>query len=209
MFLKRAAWSIASIFLGLTATVAQAQVQGTVAPGQAQTTSVTPPLFQGIMVDAKGKNVGRIYVNALASSGGLYGPAAHMVIRQIDGVWVGLPVTDFTSGFTPYDPTSFQYYYPSADCTGQAYMFVNRIFKSNGAELAAAIAPPIALVTTIPPSTEPYIYFAGAPAFVSMNSIRVNPNAPCALTGPSTLWMGPIQSVPVSSLGLTLPFKVK
>jgi hypothetical protein len=34
MFLRRVAWSIASIFLGLTATVAQGQVQGTVALGK-------------------------------------------------------------------------------------------------------------------------------------------------------------------------------
>ena len=43
----RALVSFASIFLGLAS--ASAQVQGTVAPGQVQGTSVAPPLFQGIV----------------------------------------------------------------------------------------------------------------------------------------------------------------
>jgi hypothetical protein len=198
MFLKRAAWSIASIFLGLTATVAHGQVQGTVAPGQTQTT-VTPPLFQGIMVDAKGKTVGRIYINAwlpeyYTNSTGHY----HMVIRQINGVWVALPVSDFTSGFTNFDQNQLNYYYQSSDCTGQAYMRPNPSLPSN--------EPSIALVTTVPPSSEPSIYFSGTFAQVQISSSRTTG---CNTFAPVTLWVGPIQSVPVSSLGLTLPFKVK
>jgi hypothetical protein len=128
MSLCRAALpSLAFIFLNLQAVTAaeteraQGQVQGTVAPGQTKTT-VTPPLFQGIMVDAKGKTVGRIYFNALYY---FYGVAVDMVIRQIDGIWMGLPVSDFTSGFTLYNPDNFAYWYQSSDCTGQAYMPVN------------------------------------------------------------------------------------
>ena len=93
MFLRRVAWLTGSIFfLCLVSSFAQPQIQGT---------SVAPPLFQGIMVDAKGKTVGRIYINALLP-GPPPGPgnqnpggpnAVHVVIRQIDGVWVGLPVT--------------------------------------------------------------------------------------------------------------------
>jgi hypothetical protein len=209
MFLKRAAWSIAAIFLALTATVAQGQVQGTVAPGQTQTTTVTPPLFQGIMVDATGKTVGRIYINALLS-GNLYPNFfnmgfVHLVIRQIDGVWVGLPVTGFTSGFTvASDPTAFSYFYQSIDCTGQAYMSMNG--SVNNSNLATA--PAVGFVATIPPSTVPYIYFAGTPAWVQISSARY-PTGNCYPVGPQTAWVGPIQSVPVSSLGLTLPFKVK
>jgi hypothetical protein len=38
--------------------------------------------------------------------------------------------------------------------------------------VATSSAPPIALVATVPPSTEPYIYFAGTPALVMINSLR-------------------------------------
>jgi hypothetical protein len=180
----------------LAAVFAQAQVQGTVAPGQVQGTSVAPPLFQGIIVDAKGKTVGRIYINA-------YGPTTvHMVIRQIDGIWVGLPVFDFTSGFAATDPTAFLVLYQSVDCTGQAYALLNQDFHVAG-------APARALVATIPPSTAPYIYFGGTPAFITINSQRAGPLGTCTTVPPRSGWAGPIQSVPVSSLGLTLPFSVK
>jgi hypothetical protein len=55
---------------------------------QTQTTTVTPPLFQGIVVDAKGKTVGRIYINAALSFTSFYGTTAavHLIIRQINGV---------------------------------------------------------------------------------------------------------------------------
>jgi hypothetical protein len=213
MFLRRIAWLVGSIFfLGLVAAFAQAQIQGS---------SVAPPLFQGIMVDAKGRNVGRIYINALLpgnGSNGAFAPAVHMVIRQIDGVWVGLPVTDFTSGFNVSDRTTLLYLYQSADCTGQAYLPVSNnvyVWPAVSANLfvATSSAPPIALVATIPPSTEPYIYFAGTPALVTINSLRreagTGSNGQCNGYPATPVWVGPIQSVPVSSLGLTLPFKVK
>jgi hypothetical protein len=49
MSLSRAVVSVAAIFLGLSAAVA------------AETNNTSPPLFQGLMVDAKGKDVGRVY----------------------------------------------------------------------------------------------------------------------------------------------------
>jgi hypothetical protein len=67
-------------------------------------------LFQGIMVDAKGKTVGRI--GAMAHDGN------NTVIRQINGMWVELAV-DPAAGFPP---ATFDYGYQSTDCTGQAYL---------------------------------------------------------------------------------------
>jgi hypothetical protein len=203
----------------LAAALAQAQVQGTVAPGQVQGNHA-PPLFRGIMVDATGQTVGRIYINALlaGNAGGGAPPAVHMVIRQIDGVWVGLPVTDFTSGFNVSDRTALLYLYQSADCTGQAYLPVSNnvyVWPAVSANLfvATSSAPPIALVATVPPSTEPYIYFAGTPALVTINSLRreagTDSNGQCNRAPATAVWVGPIQSVPVSSLGLTLPFDVR
>ena len=67
---------IASICLSLTAAVAQQREATTAA------TAKPPPLFQGVMEDAKGKTVGRIF--PVLGGSGLY------VVRQIDGVWVTL-----------------------------------------------------------------------------------------------------------------------
>jgi hypothetical protein len=203
MSLCRAVVCFASIFLGLAS--ASAQVQGTVAPGQVQGTSVAPPLFQGIMVDAKGKTVGRIYeAGPMAGFNG--------VIRQIAGIWVALPVADYTSGFMsiPAGP-QFTLYYQSNDCTGPAFMYVNP---------AGVTEPAFAIVTTIPPATAPAIYFAGTPSMVvninssnyyGSNSPSCNNLDQIGLGGPGsiTAYMGAIQSVPVSSLGLTPPFRVK
>jgi hypothetical protein len=117
---------------------------------------------------------------------------------------VGLPVPDFTSGFTVSFPGMIHYFYQSVDCTGQAYLSVTPDYNN----LNVGGAPPIALVATIPPSTEPYIYFAGTPALVTIYSEQHGGNCGAWSSGQS-FWVGPIQSVPVSSLGLTLPFKVK
>jgi hypothetical protein len=81
---------IASICLSLTAAVAQQR---------------EPPLFQGIMVDAKGKTIGRI-IN--------WNPA--IVARQIGGVWVALPA--LVDGLEITDPKGIGYLFRSADCTG-------------------------------------------------------------------------------------------
>jgi hypothetical protein len=47
-----------------------------------------PPLFQGIMVDAKGKTVGRLILDYSSAFFQQY------VIRQIGGIWVSLPVLE-------------------------------------------------------------------------------------------------------------------
>src|SRR5271169_5620520 len=66
---------------------------------QSNAATKSPPLFQGIMVDAKGKDVGRIYISVVPT-GAFVGNSGNIVIRQIDNIWVALPVADFTSGFT-------------------------------------------------------------------------------------------------------------
>jgi hypothetical protein len=67
------------------------------------------------------------------------------------------------------------------------------------------------LVSTIPPSTQSSINFAGSPfAYLALNSYRTPPGAPCNYNSPQgTIWVGPAHNVPTSSLGLTLPFSVK
>jgi hypothetical protein len=108
------------------------------------------------MVDAKGKTVGRIYINTLTNGNGNNG---NIVIRQINGIWVALPVEDLTS-FTTIPASDFFYYYQSSDCTGPALMYVNQNV------IPWVTAPPLARVATIPPATTPSIYFAGTPAGV-------------------------------------------
>ena len=81
MSLNRAVVSIASVFLGMSPALAQ----------QAQTTTNTkaPPLFEGIVVDAKGKIVGRFFPASLQSfstmSGKLTGRGWHC------RCWTSLP----------------------------------------------------------------------------------------------------------------------
>jgi hypothetical protein len=196
MFSGRAAWSIASIFLGLAS--ASAQVQGTVAPGQVQgTTTVTPPLFQGILLDAKGKTVGRLVL----------GPtSAPNVVRQISGVWVMLQF-DLETGFAAID-FSLQYLYQSADCTGQAYLPLSGVGQG-------VMAPEIGQISMVPPVTVPTIYFAGQPASVLNIKSGQFPFSPgsCRTYGTNAngflTAVGFPQSVPVSDLGLTPPFKIK
>ena len=52
--------SIASI-LGLLVTAAAAQQAETAAAASASSALTNPPVFQGLMVDAKGKTVGRLF----------------------------------------------------------------------------------------------------------------------------------------------------
>ena len=54
--------------------------------------AAAPPLFQGIVVDANGKTVGRL--GAIGHEG------YNTVIRQISGIWVELQF-DIVSGFVP------------------------------------------------------------------------------------------------------------
>jgi hypothetical protein len=59
MSLNRAVVSVAAIFLGVSAAVAQ---QPETAPAVSASTLTNPPVFQGLMVDAKGKTVGRLFI---------------------------------------------------------------------------------------------------------------------------------------------------
>jgi hypothetical protein len=83
--LVRAIVSIASI-LGLLVTAALAQQPAVTASAPSALTN--PPVFQGLMVDAKGKTVGRIYINIFGNGSGV---SFNVVIRQIDNIWVALP----------------------------------------------------------------------------------------------------------------------
>jgi hypothetical protein len=109
--------------------------------------ATAPPLFQGIMVGAKGNTVGRL--GAIGHEG------YNTVIRQISGIWVELQV-DVVAGFAT---KSFNYWYQSSDCTGQAYLMVNSNAGGGILELPAQGA-----VTLVSPTTEPSIYFAGTPS---------------------------------------------
>jgi hypothetical protein len=174
---------VAIACLGLTAAVAQQREATTAA------TAKSPPLFQGIMEDAKGKTVGRL--GAIGHDG------ANTVIRQINGTWVEVQV-DVTAGFVT---TRFDYWYQSSDCTGQPYLLAN----GSGAN----VMPGMGLVYTIPPATAPSIYFVAQPSLLTMQSVLAGAFGSYCEGVNRSLWVGIPQSVLVSSLGLTPPFSVK
>jgi hypothetical protein len=184
---SRVVVSVASIFLNVSAAVAQ--------PPETTPAAPQPPLFQGIMVDANGKTVGRVI--GISS--------VDLVVRQISGVWVLLRVRDLTIGFDN-EQDAIPYFYQTTDCTGQAY------FPVNQSDDRHVIEPVAGMVGMIDPATAPSIYFAGTPvSVVAAKSVRnagqsciaFNPNSPPSIA------VGPAQNVPVSSLELTLPFSVK
>jgi hypothetical protein len=192
----RAIVFIASI-LGLLVTAAAAQQAETAAAASASSALTNPPVFQGLMLDAKGKTVGRLFLG-FGQEGDTIFASTTTVVRQINGIWVLLGVVDFTSGFQVVDPSNtMTYFYQSADCTGQAYLPVKLNY--------AATTPAQGIV--IPPATTPSIYFAGTPAMVTFQSFR-GVGQGCQ-PGNQAFFAGLLQSVPVSSLGLTLPFGVK
>jgi hypothetical protein len=181
--------------LGVSAALAQQPGIATSNAAVSASNALTnPPVFQGLMVDAKGKTVGRFY------------PGGLNVVRQINGVWVWLSISDLTTGFQP-DGSALYYYYQSTDCTGQAYLSI-----ANGGN-SHMTAPAYGQVLTIPPATAPSIYFAGTPASVVTIQSERNQNAPPTACNPYSggvpLGAGPVHNVPVSSLGLTLPFSIK
>jgi len=168
--------SIASVFFGLSAAFADEDDLDGRAWLQA-----APPLFQGIVVDAKGKTVGRL--------GG-----RDTVIRQINRIWVEIPV-DVVAGFIPAE---LIYLYQTSDCTSQAYLGVYS-YDASGATLPAQ-----GVVATVPPATEPSIYFAGTPAsLLPTKSYRIvaGGNLGCHPVD-RTVYVGALQSVTVSSLRL-------
>jgi hypothetical protein len=197
----RAIVSIASI-LGLLVTAAAAQQPETASAASASSALTNPPVFQGLMVDAKGKTVGLLFPDS--TSGVDY------IVRQLNKIWVQLPI-DPLAGF-PDQSGNLRYVFQSVDCAGQGYFLLN--WHSNYSLTAAAL-PALGLLATIPPSTQPSIYFAGAPVSkVTIGSFRYvgdicrTPQPDDPLAG-QPVGVGPAQSVPLSSLGLTLPFSVK
>jgi hypothetical protein len=180
---------IASIFMGVSTALAQ----------QPATKPKPPPplpLFQGIMVDAKGKTVGRL---------GLLGrDGVNTVILQLSGTWVEVLVDPLT-GFISSPPL---YFYQTADCTLQVYLSFT--LPGAGRMVLPAVA---AAVAAIPPATEPSIYFAGTPTLMTPQSFKQlsDPSGCHVYNGEygASLYVGLPQSVPVSSLGLTLPFSVE
>jgi hypothetical protein len=210
MSLGRLVLSIASLFLGLSTAVAQ-QTE-TKAPAQQTETKAPagPPLFQGIMVDAKGNTVGRLLFDPTHTNNN-----TTFVVRRISGVWVTLRVPDLKTGFDnsplqPAEHNSINTFYQSADCTGQAYFDLVG-FQETGQFTDKVTALAYGIVATVPPATSPSIYFAGTPASVlTIQSIRQGGS--CGLWGPiggTHGYVGPVQNVPLSNLGLTPPFSVK
>jgi hypothetical protein len=207
MSLDRAVVSVVSIFLGLSAAVAQQAGTATNnAAASASSALTNPPVFQGLMVDGKGKTVGRYmfsFNNNLDTGSAGDGFLGGFVVRQISGIWVLLVINDFKAGFTLIDPSQdqIQFYYQSTDCTGTAYLPVN----ARGSNYATA--PAFGYVMTIPPATAPTIYFAGTPlGLITPSSRRYSGSC---LSAGDPVYVGPAQNVPVSSLGLTPPFSIK
>jgi hypothetical protein len=193
---------IASIWLGATAASAQ--------PRDAVPAAAQPPLFQSVMVDAKGKTIGRYVFSGLYSSNGIGGFSA-FVVRQISGIWVMIPVGDFKTGFVSADISTdaIQFFYQSTDCTGTPYLEVN-VHAEVAGNAHYATAPALGQVATVPPATAPSIYFAGAPSLLTFQSFRyIGQTCGSLGTGGYSDYAGPAQVFPVSSLGLTLPFSIK
>jgi hypothetical protein len=105
--------------LGVSAALAQ---KPETAPAASASSALTnPPVFQGLMVDAKGKDVGRLFLGFQGPIDGALVTSTN-VVRQISKTWVSLQVRDFATGFLIVDPSqSLTYFFQSADCTGQAY----------------------------------------------------------------------------------------
>jgi hypothetical protein len=70
-----------------------------------------------VVVDAKGKTVGRFFPSGKFGSGP---GGANIVMLQIQGIWVMLPVADLASGFASSQPGDLAFWYQSSDCTGHA-----------------------------------------------------------------------------------------
>jgi hypothetical protein len=152
------------------------------------------------LVDATGKLIGPFFP-AIPEQGGV-----SFVLIKINGAWVELQVQDLTVGFTSAQFPLY-YAYQSTDCTGTAYLFVTTPFNPNN------IGPIIGSAVTIPPATTPSIYYAGTPtSLLTIKSTLNTEISGCsALSNPNgeMAFVGPPQSVPVSSLGFTLSFSIQ
>jgi hypothetical protein len=151
------------------------------------------PLFQGIVLDAKGKTVGR-----LAATAGSTGQC--VVVRKIGGVWVGLPIYALSTGLTTGDGF-LPYMYQSADCTGEPY-FPRDLYS--GYDILS-----VAFIGVFSPATEPTITFAGTPVSLlnikSLRYLQSAPAPPCQTVGGANgapRYVGLPQTIPLSSLRL-------
>jgi hypothetical protein len=171
MSLSRTVLSVASIFLGLSAAAAQQP-----------TTAAQQPLFQGIVVDAKGKTVGRLLDRG-------------SVVRTVSGFWVALDV--LPSGFYISNGQP-PYYFQSADCTGPQYM-------------DAGSLPPYGAVISIPFFSQPTLIFPGTSVTLSIASTSGGGSAPgCSpVNPPQSLRVGAVQSFEVNSWGFVPPFSAR
>jgi hypothetical protein len=162
-----------------------------------------------VLVDANGKTVGQIYFNLFGNpqldNNGLGGGDGgfNVVLLQISGMWMALPVADPASGFASIPADGFNVFYQSTDCTGQPLLFVN---SNKGGTITG---PVLGNVVTIPPATAPSIYFAGTPtSLATIASVRHGSTCQTNL-GTPVGYVGPIQSSPLSNLGFTPPFNIQ
>jgi hypothetical protein len=147
-----------------------------------------------MVVDANGNTVGQLVTHEGNSD---------TVILQINGMWVELLV-DMAIGFLPNG--NLEYLYESTDCTGQPYLSVNSL----GGSLVTLVLPPVGSVVTVFPAIEPSINFAGTPTLITIqSSLQVAPVTGSCAARTTTGYVGLPQSVPVSSLGFTLPFSLQ
>ena len=124
---------IASICFGLTAAAAQQRDATTAATAQ-------PPLFQGIMVDAKGED-GRQDFPGFRRRWSLRRP-------QIDGIWVTLFSDNFSVG-SHVDPFYFLNALSVDLLHRQTYLQANPAHPSNFFTLAWAASPRIPPMTAL------------------------------------------------------------
>jgi hypothetical protein len=132
-------------------------------------------------------------------------PAQHAFKNASRHEFLRLGVTDLGTPFQPITPNAVTYFYQTVDCTGQAYFAATD-------STAAITGLVIGVVSQVPPVTSPLIYFAGSPVSVlPLYSQRSPPNGNCSpfIQPPVSIAVGPVQSVPVSSLGLTPPFSIQ
>jgi hypothetical protein len=189
MSLARTIFIAASILLPMPAAYAQQIERSAAAVRQ-------PPEFQGTMVDAKGKTVGRV-------SWSLGGPLT--VVRQISGIWVLFIAPDLVAGYQD-EGNAVSYLYQSTDCTGTPYLELNDSDNRLTTPLVRGVT------RMIPPATTSSIYFAGPPAtMVLIKSVRSVGDSSCIMlgNGGGNIAVGPAQSISVNSLGLTPPFSLK
>jgi hypothetical protein len=169
--LSRAIVSVASIFLGLSA--ASAQQQATTLP------AAQAPLYQGVMVDSKGKNVGRII-------------GINQVVREVNGIPVVMDANSsgflFYNPLDVYDPANYyrrtHVFFKSADCTGAGF-------------IDATDVPVYGILNTTSTNVMTFVYPGKPTAIVNVASARnispiLNPSCEPATGGPYGPILGPI-----------------